>query len=285
MSQDVGRLSGKVALVTGAGQGLGRAHALKLAAEGASLVVNDVVVENAQSVVAEIERNGGTAFADTHSVSDPDGARAMVDETLERYGRLDILVMNAGIVRWGEFSGDLGAFRDVVDVNLWGSVLPVHAAWSRLLEQGYGRIILTSSQAGLWGQQSSASYATTKAAMVGFARALADEVPEGSNVRINVIAPAAATPMSMASGAIDEETAKKMDPEQVSRLVAYLVSDAVEESGMIFNVGNGVARRVRILESPAVPLPDVVTELAPEFDDMANGPAEPASSWQASPSR
>src|SRR5690625_1163589 len=128
MSQDNGRLSGKVALVTGAGQGLGRAHALKLAAEGASVVVNDVLAENAQSVVAEIEANGGTASADTHSVSDRDGARAMVNETIERYGRVDILVMNAGIVRWGEFGGDLDAFRDVVDVNLWGSVLPVHAA-------------------------------------------------------------------------------------------------------------------------------------------------------------
>src|SRR5699024_3509415 len=109
---------------------------------------------------------------------------------------LDILVMNAGIVRWSEFSGDLGAFRDVIDVNLWGTVLPVHAAWSHLLASGYGRIVLTTSQAGLWGQPKSASYATSKAAMVGFARALKQEVPEDADIHINVIAPSAVTPMA-----------------------------------------------------------------------------------------
>lgn len=285
MSTTSTALHGRTALVTGAGQGLGRAHALALASQGAAVIVNDVVQANADAVVDEIVAGGGRAQVDTHSVTDPAGVEAMVADAAATFGPVDILVGNAGIVRWGPFSDtDLNDFRAVLDVSLWGTVLPLRAAWPGMIERGWGRVIVTTSQAGLWGQLDSAAYCAAKAAVVGLARGLATEVPDGTDVRINAIAPAAATPMAMTSSMMTPEYVELLRPEKVSRLVTWLASEDCHDSGMIFNVGGGRASRVRVLESVSADLPDVIDSLPAEFDDLA-GPAEPSDSSTASPVR
>jgi NAD(P)-dependent dehydrogenase (short-subunit alcohol dehydrogenase family) len=185
---------GRVALITGAGKSLGRAYALWLAAQGAAVVVNNRVhpgvPSSAQAVVDEIVAAGGRAIADGHSVEDAAGARAMVDAAYTAFGRLDILVCNAGISRVNRpfQSMSIDEIREVVDVNLWGTLLPLHAAFPRMVEAGYGRIVLTTSQVGLFGRAGSSAYACTKSAMIGLARAVGwDGHPH--NVRVNVVAP------------------------------------------------------------------------------------------------
>jgi NAD(P)-dependent dehydrogenase (short-subunit alcohol dehydrogenase family) len=151
------RLIGKAAVVTGAGQGLGKAHALKLSSEGAAVVVNDINAENANAVVEEIIAKGGKAIADINSVTDPEGAKKMIESCVENFGKIDILICNAGIVKFTNFADVTSKeLHDVVDVSVWGSVYPVHAAWKYMNAEGYGRIVLTTSQAGLWGQANSA---------------------------------------------------------------------------------------------------------------------------------
>jgi NAD(P)-dependent dehydrogenase (short-subunit alcohol dehydrogenase family) len=253
MTQAFEDFSGRVAIVTGAGGGLGRAYALWLAQRGCAVVVNNRVrpdgSSTAPAVVAEIVAAGGRAVAHLGAVEDPASGPAMVELAERSFGPPDILICNAGVQRWADFDGvPLDDFRRVVDVNIWGTVYPVHAAWPGMVARGYGRVVLTSSGAGLWGQQRSADYSMAKAAMVGLARGLTLEAPADGDVRINVIAPAAYTAMS--SAVVPDAWADYMSPDHVAPVVGWLCSAACQDSGMVYHAGAGRVRRVRTVEGP-----------------------------------
>ena len=266
------RFDNKIALITGAGKGLGRAYALWLAARGATVVVNNRVrpgaPSSAQVVVDEIVRNGGKAVADEHSVEDEAGSRAMVDSVFDRFGRLDILICNAGISADIPFQKiALEKLREIIDVNLWGTLYPLHSALPRMLANGSGRIVLTTSQAGFFGETGSVAYASSKAAMIGMARSIARDVAD-ADIRINLIAPAAYTPMSQKN--VDPKWSEYMSPDKVAPVVGWLCSEACRRSGMIFNAGAGRVRRVKVVEGAPVEIPgDDMSACWPALDDMS----------------
>ena len=216
-------LAGRVAVVTGAGQGLGRAHALLLAARGAAVVVNDLSLDDAQAVADEIVACGGTAIASGGSVSDLDAVRTMVARTLSKWSRIDILVNNAGILRDRSFAKmDLADFRLVIDVHLMGSVYCTKAVWGQMCEQRYGRIVMTTSSAGLYGNFGQSNYGSAKMALVGLMQTLA---LEGSRhgIRVNCLAPTAAT--RMLDGILPRAELDLLRPELVSPAMLALVGD------------------------------------------------------------
>lgn len=188
-------LAGRVAIVTGAGGGLGREHALLLAARGAHVVVNDLNSEQAQSVVDEIKAAGGEALAIAASVSDFDAVEKMVAQVVEVWGQIDCLVNNAGILRDKSFAKmSLDDFRLVLDVHLMGTVHCCKAVWSHMQAQGFGRIVMTTSSSGLYGNFGQSNYGAAKMALVGLMQTLALEGAR-HNIRVNCIAPSAATQM------------------------------------------------------------------------------------------
>jgi NAD(P)-dependent dehydrogenase (short-subunit alcohol dehydrogenase family) len=260
-----------VVVITGAGRGLGRAHALLLSRLGARVVVNDIGGATdgtgadqgaAAAVVAEIEDQGGTAVADTHDGSTVDGAQALIASALDAFGRVDAIVANAGILRDQSFHNVSDEdFFAVVNVHLVGTVRVLHAAYPYMREQGYGRIVTTTSAVGLWGNYGQTSYATAKLGIVGFTRALAIEGAK-RNIKANSIAPGAATRMTEAM--ISGDLADKLKPEHVSPLVAYLSHRSLEQSGQVISVGGGRFARVAIGVCPGVttaePTPDFVAD-------------------------
>lgn len=225
-------LKNRVAIVTGAGAGLGREHALLLARLGAKVVVNDLgsdvngnggSTNAAQSVVDEIVNAGGEAFANGASVTDASQVEAMVKETIERWGRVDILINNAGILRDKTFTKmTLDDFRTVVEVHLMGAVNCTKAVWDIMREQKYGRIVMTTSSSGLYGNFGQSNYSAAKMALVGLMQTLSLE-GEKYNVRVNCLAPTAAT--RMLEGLLPEESLKALAPSAVSPAVAVLVSE------------------------------------------------------------
>jgi len=249
----MGKLNGKVALVTGAGGGLGRAHALLLAAQGAAVVVNDLGGARdgtgggssmADGVVAEIISAGGQAVASYGSVTDDVAAAAMVQAAVDSFGRLDILINNAGILRDRSFKKMTDAEWDaVIDVHLRGSYLVSKHAWQRMLEQNEGgRIVMTSSTSGLIGNFGQANYGAAKAGLAGFMRVLALEGKK-YGITVNVLAPAAMSRMTEDLMQGDkEELSNRMAPEKVSPLVVWLCTpDAAHITGRQFGVnGNRV---------------------------------------------
>lgn len=240
MSTDI-RFDGRVAIVTGAGNGLGRQHALGLAARGAKVVVNDlgrdgVSSDAALSVVEEILAAGGEAIAEPADVSDFDDVTRMVEAVKGRWGRVDVLVNNAGILRDKTFTKmDLADFRKVLDVHLMGTVHCIKAVWDTMREQSYGRIALTSSASGIYGNFGQSNYGAAKAAMVGLMNVLH---LEGSkfDIRVNTLAPTAAT--SMTEGLIPPEDAALLGPETVTPGLLYLVSEDAP-SKLILGAGAG----------------------------------------------
>ena len=232
----MGLLEGKVAIVTGAGGGLGRAHALLLAEHGACVVVNDLGGARdgtgssnsmADSVVEEIRNAGGQAAATYGSVTDDDAAKAMVQCAVDNFGRLDILINNAGILRDRSFKNMTDAEWDaVIEVHLRGAYLVTKHSWQQMLTQGDGgRIIMTSSTSGLIGNFGQANYGAAKAGLAGFMRVLALEgIKYG--ITVNVLAPAALSRMTEDLIPESEETAVRMAPEKVSPTVAWLCTDA-----------------------------------------------------------
>src|SRR5580658_3884411 len=225
-------LSGRVAVVTGAGVGLGREHALLLARRGAKVVVNDVggsvsgtgtSTKAAEAVVEEIRAAGGHAMASTVSVTDHAAVEAMVEQARSLWGRIDILVNNAGILRDKSFSKmSLDDFRTVIDVHLMGSVHCTKAVWNHMKDQGYGRIVLTTSSSGLYGNFGQANYAAAKLALVGLMQTLALEGAK-YDIRVNCIAPTAATQMT--EDILLPEQLALLRPELVSPGVLALVSE------------------------------------------------------------
>jgi NAD(P)-dependent dehydrogenase (short-subunit alcohol dehydrogenase family) len=246
---------GKVAIITGAGGGLGRQHALMLAARGALVVVNDLggAVDGtgsdkgaAERVVDEITAAGGEAVADTNSVSTPDGGAAIVQTALDAYGTVDIVVNNAGILRDKAFHNmgpDL--LNPVLDVHLKGAFFVTRPAWAVMREKGYGRIVSTSSAAGIFGNFGQTNYGAAKMGLVGFTRVLAVEGAK-YGIKANAIAPLALTRMteSIMGGLGD-----KLDPGLISPIVTYLAHDDCPVTGTLYSVGGGRVAQVFIGET------------------------------------
>lgn len=216
-------LTNRVAIVTGAGGGLGRSHALALARYGARVVVNDMSAQGAEAVAAEITAAGGQAVACVCSVTDRPAVQAMVDDAVQRWGSIDILVNNAGILRDRTFAKmDLDDFALVVDVHLMGSVNVTKAAWPHMRQQGYGRVIFTTSSSGLYGNFGQSNYGAAKMALVGLMQTLALE-GEKSGIRVNCLAPSAATQMT--DGLYSEEALRGLSTDLVSPGVVALAAE------------------------------------------------------------
>jgi NAD(P)-dependent dehydrogenase (short-subunit alcohol dehydrogenase family) len=240
------RFDGQVALVTGAGGGLGRQHALELARRGAKVVVNDLggsldgsggSSAAADAVVAEIKAFGGEAVANGGSVSDDAGAAGMVKQAIDTWGRLDILICNAGILRDKSFTKmEIKDFELVVDVHLMGTVKPVKAAWEIFRAQNYGRILVTSSSSGLYGNFGQSNYSAAKMAIVGFMNTIKIE-GQKNNIHINGLAPSAATRMT--EDLLPPAVLEKLRPEYVTPGVIYLVSEEAP-TGVVLSAGGGV---------------------------------------------
>jgi NAD(P)-dependent dehydrogenase (short-subunit alcohol dehydrogenase family) len=258
------RLDNRVAIVTGAGSGLGRSHAIALAARGASVVVNDFAQARegqahrpADMVVADIRAAGGIAIANGSSVSDPDQARSMVAEAVSEFGRIDILVNNAGFLRDRSFAKLTPEdFDAVVAVHLAGAAYCTMAAWSHMREQNHGRVVFTTSNSGLFGNFGQSNYAAAKAGLIGLMNALKQEGTK-YGIAVNTLAPMAATPMT--ESVMDEITKAAFDPALVSAAVVHLCSDEFAESGNIVSTAGGYISAVRVLSSQGVLLGDAAT--------------------------
>ncbi len=223
MGHDKLPLHGRVAIVTGAGGGLGRAHALYLAKQGARVVVNDLAIAAAEQVVSDIVANGGEALAVAGSVTDEAAVGAMVHETQGAWGRIDILVNNAGILRDKSFAKmSIDDFRLVVDVHLMGAAICCKAAWDMMRAQQDGRIVMTTSSSGLWGNFGQANYGAAKMALVGLMQTLAIE-GEKYGIRVNSLAPTAATQMT--HGVLADASLELLDPALVSPGLLALVGE------------------------------------------------------------
>ncbi|WP_337846930.1 SDR family NAD(P)-dependent oxidoreductase [Sphingomonas sp.] len=217
-------LEGRIAIVTGAGGGLGRAHALYLAGKGARVVVNDLSDTAARDVVAEIGAQGGKALALTGSVTDEAAVARIVGSTMDAWGRVDILVNNAGILRDKSFAKmTMDDFRLVVDVHLMGAAIASKAVWEIMRGQGYGRIVMTTSSSGLYGNFGQANYGAAKMALVGLMQTLAIE-GEKYGIRVNCLAPTAAT--GMTEGVLSPASLAALDPALVSPGLLALVGES-----------------------------------------------------------
>jgi len=255
------RYDGKVAIVTGAGGGLGRSHAIELAKRGAKVVINDLgggvdgsggSSAAAKAVVAEIEAFGGEAIANGANVARYDEVEAMVKQAMDKWGRVDILVNNAGILRDKSFAkGSLEDFKLVLDVHLMGSVNCTKACWEIMREQAYGRIVVTTSSSGLYGNFGQTNYGSAKMGVIGMMNTLSQEGAK-YNIRINALAPTAGTRMT--EGLIPEEAFALLTPETVTPAVLYMVSEDAP-SKTIICAGAGVYSVAKIVETEGVWLP------------------------------
>ena len=256
MSSDTLGYDGKVVIITGAGGGLGRQHALLLASRGALVIINDLggSIDGsgsdkgaAEHVVDEIKAAGGEAVADTNSVATPEGGAAIVKTAIDAYGKVDVVINNAGILRDKSFHNMTPELLNpVLDVHLKGAFYVTQPAWVLMREQGYGRIISTSSAAGVFGNFGQTNYGAAKMGLVGFTRVLAAEGAK-YNIKANAIAPLALTRMTenLMGGAFGD----KLAPGLVSPLVAYLAHEDCPVSGQLFSVGGGRVAHVFIGET------------------------------------
>ena len=250
------RFDGRVAIVTGAGRGIGRAYAHLLAARGARVVVNDLGGSMAgtgadpgpaATVAGEIEAAGGTAIADAGDVATEAGAAGLVETALDRFGRIDILVNNAGIMRWaGPPDVSVDDLQQHLGVHLVGSFATTVAAWPHLVAQGYGRVVLTTS-AGLFGLPANTAYAAAKGGVVGLARSLATAGAR-HGIRVNLVAPAAWTRMAGAgeedASRAEDPMAAQLDPDLVAPMVAVLAHEDCPVTGEIYAAGGGRFARI-----------------------------------------
>jgi len=256
------RYDGKVAIVTGAGNGLGRAHAIALAARGAKVVVNDLggardgtggSISAAEEVVNHINAAGGEAIADGANVADEAAVDAMVKAAMDKWGRVDILVNNAGILRDKTFHKmDFADYRAVIDVHLIGTALVTHKVWPVMREQQYGRIVCTSSPSGLHGIFGQANYGAAKAGMIGLMNALHLEGAK-YNIRTNLLSPSARTRMTEDIG-IPEPVLEQMTPEAITAAMLFLVAEDAPSRAIISCAGGGYARAY-VVETDGVYLP------------------------------
>ena len=252
------RFDGKVAIVTGAGGGLGRQHALELARRGAKVLVNDLGGSMdgsggnsaaAEAVVAEIKAMGGEALANGSSVTDDAGVAKMVKDAMDAWGRIDILIANAGILRDKSFSKmEVADFELVLNVHLMGTMKPTKAVWEIMKAQNYGRIVVTTSSSGLYGNFGQSNYGAAKLGIIGFMNTIKLE-GQKNNIHINAISPVAATRMT--EGLMPPAVLEKLKPEYVTPGVVYLVSEEAP-TGAILTAGAGVFALSRIIETEGV---------------------------------
>jgi len=266
--------SGRVAIVTGAGGGLGRQHALALAARGAKVVVNDLggardgsggSASAAQLVVDEIRAVGGQAIANAASVTDFDAVQAMVKQTMDQWGRVDVLINNAGILRDKTFAKmELADFRLVLDVHLMGAVHCCKAVWPHMNEQKYGRIVMTTSSTGLYGNFGQSNYGAAKLALVGLMQTLALEGAK-NDIRVNCLAPTAATRMT--EGLMPEAVLQALDPKAVVPAMLVLASqDAPTRTTLCAGAGSFEAAHITMTQGVWVGLgEDADTRLAAQL--------------------
>ena len=257
---DIG-FEGKVAIVTGAGGGLGRQHALELARRGAKVVVNDLggavdgsggSSEAAAKVVGEIKALGGQAIANGSSVTDDAGVALMVGHAMDAWGRVDILIANAGVLRDKSFSKmEIADFDFVMAVHLMGTVKPTKAVWEIMKAQNYGRIIVTTSSTGLYGNFGQANYGAAKLALIGFMNTMKIE-GQKNNIHVNAIGPVAATRMT--ENVMPPEMFERLAPEAVTPGVVFLCSEEAP-TGVILTAGGGVFAVARIFETEGVMIP------------------------------
>jgi len=249
------RFDNRVAIVTGAGGGLGRCHALELARRGAKVVVNDLGgsldgtggnSEAAEAVVAEIKAMGGEAIANGSSVNDEAGVQKMIDDTMAAFGRIDILICNAGILRDKSFSKMTNADIDLVlDVHLRGTFKPIKAVWDIMKEQGYGRVVVTTSSTGLYGNFGQANYGGGKLGVVGIMNTLKIEGAK-YDIRVNALCPIAGTRMT--EGLMPDAMFDQLKPEYVTPGVMNLVKEDAP-TGMILSAGAGAFSMAQIVET------------------------------------
>jgi NAD(P)-dependent dehydrogenase (short-subunit alcohol dehydrogenase family) len=248
----------KVVIVTGAGGGLGKSHALEFARRGAKVVVNDLggamdgsggSSEAAGAVVAEIKEAGGEAIANGSSVTDDAGVDNMIKQTMDAYGRIDVLVNNAGVLRDKSFAKmEINDFTFVVDVHLFGTMKPTKAVWPIMKEQGYGRIMVTSSSSGLYGNFGQANYGAAKLGVVGFMNTLKLE-GQKDNIHINALAPVAWTRMT--ENLMPAEMEDMLTPERVTPAVVFMCSEGAP-TGKIICAGAGAYTSAAIVETKGV---------------------------------
>jgi NAD(P)-dependent dehydrogenase (short-subunit alcohol dehydrogenase family) len=275
---------GRVAVVTGAGNGLGRSYALALAARGAKVVVNDLggAVDGsggsatpADQVVEEIRAAGGEAVANYDSVAERDSAANIVQTAIDSFGGIDIVINNAGIVRDKTFHKmELDDYEFVVKVHLLGSVYVTHAAFPHMREANYGRILMVSSNAGLYGNFGQTNYSAAKMAVVGLVNTLKLEGAR-YNITANALAPLAATRIAEPSGIFDTYDADLVTPDAVAAMVSYLVSEACTDSGNVIAATAGYYSRIQVMEGAGVNVdpretmtPERIAELWPQIVDM-----------------
>ena len=269
---------GKVAIVTGAGGGLGRCHAIELAKRGAKVVVNDLggAVDGtggnsaaAEAVVKEITDAGGEAFANGASVSDDAGVQHLIQQTMDKWGRVDILVANAGILRDKSFGKmELKDFEAVMAVHLMGTVKPARAMWEIMKAQKYGRIVVTTSSTGLYGNFGQTNYGAAKLSLVGFMNSLKLEGAK-DNIKVNAICPVAATRMTEAL--MPPAVLEMLKPEFVSPAVAYLASEDAP-SGIIMTAAAGAFAAAQMMETDGVNLGQGASadDIAAHFKEIAD---------------
>jgi NAD(P)-dependent dehydrogenase (short-subunit alcohol dehydrogenase family) len=276
------RFDNRVAIVTGAGGGLGRSHALLLASRGAKVVVNDLggsmdgsgnSTKAADAVVDAIKAAGGEAVASYDGVDTAEGAAKIVATAKEAFGKLDIVINNAGILRDVSFKKmSQDDWDKVLQVHLTGTMNVSKAAWDLLRENNFGRIVNTTSAAGLYGNFGQANYSSAKMGIVGLSKTLGHEGAK-YNIRCNVIAPVAKSRMT--ETIMPPEILEKLKPEFVSPLVAYLCSEQCNDNGQIYAVGGGYMARVAVVEAPGVVLrdditPDAVAEQWAKINDLTD---------------
>ncbi|MBO9695233.1 MAG: SDR family NAD(P)-dependent oxidoreductase [Sphingopyxis sp.] len=276
------RFDNRVAIVTGAGNGLGKAYALELARLGAKVVVNDLGgardgsagQSNAEAVAEEIRAAGGEAIFSTGSVTDEDAMNAMVADAKAKWGRVDILMNNAGILRDKSFAKmSIADFRQIVDVHLMGSAICTKAVWDLMREQNYGRILMTTSATGLYGNFGQTNYGAAKLGLVGFMNSLGIEGLK-NNIRVNTIAPAAATRMT--EDVMPAEVLAKMGPETVVPAALFLVSeDAPDRATIAAGAGGFERAHITLTRGIQVAAADMTPEtVAAQFDAISNREGE-----------
>ena len=276
------RFDNRVAIVTGAGGGLGREHALALAARGAKVVVNDLggardgsggSSSAAEAVVAEIKAAGGEALANGASVTEADAVQAMIDQALDRWGRIDILVNNAGVLRDKSFAKmTLEDFRFVVDVHLMGAVNCTKAVWEIMRERNYGRIVMTTSSSGLYGNFGQSNYGAAKMALVGLMQTLAIEGAK-NDIRVNCLAPTAHTRMTEDLGA--GLPLEALDTALVTPGLLHLVGEDAP-SRCILAAGAGGFERAYVTLTQGVHIvgPDAPEQVGARFDAISDRTGE-----------
>jgi NAD(P)-dependent dehydrogenase (short-subunit alcohol dehydrogenase family) len=274
------RFDNRVAIATGAGNGLGRAHALLLASRGAKVVVNDPggAVDGkggdsaaANKVVAEIKAAGGQAVANYDSVAEARTAANIVKTAVDSFGTVDIVVNNAGILRDKSFHNmTTEDFDFVVKVHFLGTAYVTHAAWPILRAKAYGRVVVTSSNSGIYGNFGQANYGGAKLAVVGFMNALRLE-GQKYNIMMNALAPVAGTRMT--ESLMTPEVLEKLKPEFASPMVAYLCSEECQRTGEIWSAGAGYFARIEYREAPGMRItgrPPTLEDVAENIDKIAD---------------